>query len=203
MKNDFYKSFFVYDFCDDLKNIDCFSSSFILNWKTYFEDEEFIENDKFIKCPYCCYEHIKRIYVPNRNFETFLKQYDISYPKTEYCYWKNTLELLTILDGYAYVDICENCRRIISVNDKPFFFYYHISATDYEKLYVKEDLFTKEFSPKYCPSCHSRNFFSEEDYKNEKLEHMYCVRCKSYICEKYLEKSFFINMNYLGKKIII
>ncbi len=213
MKNDLYKNFLVYDLCDDLKNINCLSSNFILNWKSYFEDEEFTKNNEFIKCPYCNSEHIKRDYIQNRNIESFIKDKDIFFNKNStdshsFVYLKHTLELLTISDGYAYIEFCDDCKKVITVNEKPFFFYYHISSTDYERLFIKENLFLKDNKPIYCPSCGSRNFFSEEDteeYYYARLSvyhHIYCVRCKSYICSK-KHNEYHINMNYFGKKFIM
>lgn len=205
MKNNLYKNIIIYELADDLMNIDCLLSNFVLNWKEYMEDEEYIKNDIFIKCPYCNSENTKKIYVQNRDFSNFIKKYNISYSTNtafdNYSYLKHTLELMTILDNYANICFCDNCKKIILANDRPFFFNYHLCASDYERLYISEGLMSNIKKPIYCSSCNSKNFFSEQDYERDNIEHIYCVRCKNYICDKdTTSNKYYINMNYFRRK---
>ena len=85
MKNDLYKSFMIYEFTEDIKNIDCYSSNFLVNWRSYLIDEEYIKNDRFIRCPYCNSEKIRIENLYNRNVSNFIKKYNLyskSFPKT-------------------------------------------------------------------------------------------------------------------------
>lgn len=205
MNNVLYKRLLIYELSDNLKNIDCSSAGFFLNWKEYLQDEEYILDNKFIKCPYCDSEHIRRKYAKGRNFEEFIRDNQIYYNREkdywDYFYLKHTLELMTIVAGYANIEFCDDCKKVITANEKPFFFYYHTFSGDYEKLYIDEGLMNKNKSPVLCPSCGSKNFFAEENYDKEIIQHIYCVRCKSYICDRDTsDNNYYLNMQYFGHK---
>lgn len=205
MKNVLYKDFILYNFTEDIKNIDCYSSNFLMNWKKYLEDEEYIKDDVFVRCPYCDSEKIKTTKAFDRNFGNFIKSNNLYYShnsKYSFFYLKETLELMTILPENKSICFCESCHKVITASNKPFFINYYVSSSDYEKIFRNENFFSKYNEPLICPFCNSKHFFSEEI---DKYELIYCVSCKHYICttEKTCEFiNYHININKLGKQFL-
>ena len=198
----------IYEFTEDIKNIDCYSSNFLVNWRSYLIDEEYIKNDRFIRCPYCNSEKIRIENLYNRNVSNFIKKYNLyskSFPKT-YNYLKETLELMTIIASNPSICFCDSCKKIITASNKPFFMTYYLSASDYERIFKEENFFSESSEPLICPFCNEKHFFSEiqnigHARNNIEYEYIYCSSCKHYVCSTRTDNFgyYHIDMNHLGK----
>lgn len=206
MFNDYYKSFLYYDLCPNLDNLQISSTNFIFNWKENLINEEYFsyKTNKFVTCYHCNKQNIKKIYIANRKFDDFLLN-ELNYYKC-FNYYKDILSWMTVMDGYAEIEYCEDCKSILNVNNKPFFIEYNITSIDYERLLIKEQYAGLERnnlkSIKQCPYCNNTTF-RKQSLSKSRVEY-FCDKCNHYIYSfrfnivADVQSKYFIDINKLG-----
>ena len=172
---------------------------FLFNYKQYLIDEEYISNNKFIKCFHCDSGNIEfRIFneTDKKDFDNFCENFkDINVYKLlvenfDECVKKHkSLRLF----------YCKDCYTILNINNEDQVIDLDLNANNIIPLLIQEDFIEKKENitfPKQCPFCKNKNFYLEsfdEDF--------ICNNCNSYVISNDGKIHYYDTLNeYLNQK---
>lgn len=168
---------------NNLKKLKIKPSYFLKNIRKILEDEDYLEENNFIKCPFCDSVHLLKKDIQIEDVDDFVET--LNYSTSEKIDWINNLTSsfydnpLRLRLSSIPIVYCDDCKKLLKIHSNLTLIKDNIDYEYMFELMNKDGTLDENEEPISCPCCGNKSFKHHKSYMDEQGEVEYDLVCAS------------------------